>query len=278
MGTADGATGHEMVPLPDHGRRFTAERRVRWGDTDRFRRLRLDAAARYLQDVANDDTRDVGLDPGAPWLVRRTVFEVVAPIRLGEVVTLTTFSGGFGSRWAERRTSLVGSGGGHMEAASLWVFVNPVTGRPARLSAEFHATYDEAAGGRTVSARLRHGPPPDDAMSRPWPLRATDLDGLAHVNNAATWSAVEEELARLHLAPTWAALEYPDAIDPDDVVTLLTDLRTDAGSAGEGDLDPVRADRVEPSDRACELSVWLTVHSQVRAAAMIRARPAPVQT
>ena len=51
-----------MVPVPERGRRFTAERPVRWGDTDRHGRLRLDALARFLQDVANDDTRDAGFD------------------------------------------------------------------------------------------------------------------------------------------------------------------------------------------------------------------------
>ena len=69
-GTSIAAT--VMVPVPERGRRFTAERPVRWGDTDRHGRLRLDALARFLQDVANDDTRDAGFDPFAPWVVRRT--------------------------------------------------------------------------------------------------------------------------------------------------------------------------------------------------------------
>lgn len=246
---ADDHPDHELVPVPERGRRFTTERRVRWGDTDEHRRLRLDAVARYLQDVANDDTRDAGHDPFAPWVVRRTVVSVVRPIALGELVTVITFSGGHGRRWAERRTSLVGSDGGSVETASLWVFLDPATGRPAKLTAEFHATYDEAAGGREVPARLRHGGPPAGALGRPWPLRATDLDGLGHVNNAATWAAVEDELARRGLTPTYAELEYRDAIAPTDAVELVT-------TEGDG-----------------LLRTWLVADGTVRASAVVRSVP-----
>jgi len=243
-------TEPELVPVPTAGRTFTAERRVRWGDTDVEGRLRLDATARFLQDVANDDTRDAGHDPMAPWVVRRTVVVVRRPIVLGELVAVTTFSGGHGSRWAERRTRLVGSEGGLVETAALWVFLDPASGRPAKLTAEFHATYDEAAGGREVKARLQHGPPVDGADVRPWPLRATDLDSLGHVNNAATWAAVEDELSRRGRRAELATLEYPDATSPDDVVELRSTL--------DGEV----------------LSIWLVAGAKVRASGVVRTAPA----
>ena len=65
-----------MVPLPDVGRRFSPCRRVRLGDASPGGRLRLDAVARYLQDVANDDAEDAGLANPASWVVRRTTIEV----------------------------------------------------------------------------------------------------------------------------------------------------------------------------------------------------------
>lgn len=236
-----------MVPVPGEGRTFSRERRVRWGDATVSGRLRLDGAARYLQDVSNDDTRDAGHDPAAPWVVRKTTIEIHQPARVGELVTATTFSGGHGSRWAERRTSLVGDLGGRIEAASIWVHVNADTGMPARLTPEFHATYDVAAGGRSVSARLALPPVPPEAAARPWPLRATDLDGLGHVNNAATWEAVEDELARLRLRPLVATMEYHDAIEPTETVTLRSDLTPELS----------------------RLSVWLEVATKVRAAAEV---------
>lgn len=97
---------------------------MRLGDADRHGRLRLDALARLLQDVGNDDFADAGLDPGAPWVGRRTVVWSPSWPRLGERLTVTTFCGGLGSRWAERRSSLRDEGGGsRVEVAALWVFL-----------------------------------------------------------------------------------------------------------------------------------------------------------
>ncbi len=240
----------EIVPLPAAGRTFTVERRVRWGDTDPHGRMRLDALARYLQDVANDDTRDAGHDPFEPWLVRRTSLVFERPFVLGEVVALTTFSGGNGSRWGERRTSVVGDRGGRAESAALWIFFDPATGRPARLSPQIHATYGEAAGGRTVSARLRHGAPPSDGTGvdrRPWVLRSTDLDKLGHVNNAATWAAVEDELTRRGTrVGDFAEIEYPGALELGDEVEVRSVLDAGAGV----------------------LHLWLLVDDVVRASAV----------
>lgn len=227
------------------GRAFSGRRRVRWGDVDRFRRLRLDSLARYLQDVANDDARDAGLDDGQAFVVRRTVVDVVRPPRPGEVVELTTFCGGLGRRWAERRTTIEGDAGGHVETASLWIAVDPRSGRPARLDERFTATYGSAADGRTVSASLRHPAPPDDGPRRPWPLRSTDHDPLGHVNNAATWEPVEDELDRQGLVPVRAELEYRAAIDPDDEVDVVTDRAADV------------------------LAVWVLAGPVVRASALV---------
>ncbi|MFP5327909.1 MAG: acyl-[acyl-carrier-protein] thioesterase [Acidimicrobiia bacterium] len=216
----------EDFASPVRGNRtFAASRRVRWGDADPSGRLRLDSLLRYLQDVSNDDTRDAGADPAAPWVVRRTRVRVESPIRLGEMVELTTFCGGVGSRWAERRTTLHSERGGHIEAASLWVFLDS-RGRPAKLPAEFLDTW--GAGEREVGARLRHEPPPDAAASRAWVLRSTDLDMLNHVNNAATWEAVEDECTRRGVVPRAVELEHRDAIAPEDDVELRS-VMTDAG-------------------------------------------------
>ena len=52
-----------LAPLPEVGRRFTGERKVRLGDVGRSGRLRLDALTRYTQDVSDDDTTSVRADP-----------------------------------------------------------------------------------------------------------------------------------------------------------------------------------------------------------------------
>jgi hypothetical protein len=93
----------------------------------------------------------------------------------------------------------------------------------ASLGADFHDHYEEAAAGRTVSARLQHDANvPVGFLRRRWSLRFTDFDLLGHVNNAATWAMVEEVLAsRRDLRPPFRAeLEYRLAIERDDQVEL----------------------------------------------------------
>jgi acyl-ACP thioesterase len=123
------------------------------------------------------------------------------------------------------------------------------------LSPQIQATYGEAAAGRTVSARLRHGPPPtevDGSDVRPWPLRSTDLDKLGHVNNAATWAAVEDELCRRGLrAAGFAEIEYPDALELGEAVELRS---------------------VHDADAAA-LHLWLSVGDKVRASAVVATAP-----
>lgn len=232
----------EFAPPVAGNRTFTATRRVRWGDADPAGRLRLDSLLRYLQDLSNDDTRDAGSDPAAPWVVRKTRVGVLSPIRLGEIVEMTTFCGGVGSRWAERRTTLRTERGGHVEAASLWVFLDQRS-RPAKLPSAFLETWGD--GGREVAARLRHGAPPEDACGRPWAVRFTDLDMLNHVNNAAAWEAVEDECARCSVVPLAVELEHREGIAPDDEIEL----------------------RSAPTDGG--LNVWLITSGAVRASAVV---------
>ncbi len=259
--------GDELVPRPASGRRFEAHARVRLADVSATGRLRLDAIARMLQDVSGDDTADAAHEPDAAWVVRRLVIELATDEspdrrpahrpRLRDELTLVTWCSGTGPRWAERRTDLMldGTDGEVVaRAGALWVLVDPETGRPIALGAGFDAVYGEAAGGRRVGQRLRHGPPPAGARGTPWPLRVTDVDVLGHVNNAVYWSPVEETLARL--APgrrvARAEIEFRGGLDPTDAVEMI------GVSVGTG-----------------ELRLWLTVASDVRASAVVQLAPAP---
>jgi acyl-ACP thioesterase len=208
-------------------RRFTAERKVRLGDVDRWGRLRLDALARYLQDVANDDAVDAGEQPSQPWVVRRVALSFEGSPRLHETVSLTTWCSGVGARWAER-TTVVEADGARVESVTLWVYVDPRTLVPARLPERFFEVWG-VEGLPKVRGRLTHDdPPPDGGGSRvrwrPWPLRRTDLDILAHVNNAAYWEPVEEAFGGVD-GRRWAGLksaemEYRVPITPEQPVSM----------------------------------------------------------
>src|SRR5258706_13439448 len=156
-----------MVPVPETGRLFRRSQEVRLADVSPGGRLRLDAFARYLQDVSNDDARDSGIPDPMAWVVRRMVVEVRQFAIFGEVLELTTFCSGIGSRWAERRVSAIGDRGAVMNAATLWVHLDLETMTPKRLPADFDKVYGEAAGGRTVRSRLMHDAPPRGAVATP---------------------------------------------------------------------------------------------------------------
>jgi acyl-ACP thioesterase len=227
-----GARDHEPVEpaefvesAPD-GRRVVRTRRVRLGDVTTSGRLRLDALARYLQDVASDDVDDVGIR-GA-WVLRRTTLRLGDLPRFRDEVELTTFCSGTGPRWAERRTSLRVGDRVAVEAVALWVYVDGA-GRPVPLEDWFFDWYGTSARGRVVSSRLRHPRPPADLAPREWPLRRTDFDVLEHVNNAVSWQSVEGELARLAPGRRFVAaeMEYRVPVDPGETLAVVSRLDGD---------------------------------------------------
>ena len=207
----------DLREQPSGGRVFGARRTVQLGDVSPGGRLRLDAIARVLQDVANDDSADAGFDRRtSTWIVRRTLIAVERfPSYLAEL-DLRTWCSRTGSRWAERRTDLIADDGGRVRTATIWVAIDAASGRPAPLGERFHEVFGPSTEGRRVRANLRLGRRPDDAVGRPWPLRFSDFDVLGHVNNASYWQAVEEELAgrRDLRAPLRAVLEYGDPLLP----------------------------------------------------------------
>jgi len=206
----------DLVRRPSSGRVFQGARRVRLADVSPAGRLRLDAAARFLQDVSADDTADSGLPDAEAWVVRKTTIEVAEFPRYLEPIELATWCSGTGSHWAERRISIIGARGGAVEAATTWVHFDTESGRPSRIPVGFDAIYGEATGGRRVKARLDHRDLPTGAREGfRWPLRFTDFDVLGHVNNAACWQIVEEALAarRDLRAPLRAEVQHRTAIE-----------------------------------------------------------------
>lgn len=239
-------------------------RQVRSTEVTPDGRLRFDALARCLQDVAEDDVTEADFPDPPVWILRRSAVSVRRYPRCGEWVELRTFCSATGPRWAERTTTVVavppGLAGGDTVAAAtagtgdatgdgallqtraVWVAVDPDSGQPMPLSAAFHKVFGPSAQGRRVSARLVHPGPPaaagaGDAARRPWPLRTSDFDIAGHVNNAIHWAAVEDVIAAAGWLPTTAEVEYHHPVLAGCRPTLVVD-----GSA-------------EPADR--RLGAWL---------------------
>lgn len=186
----------ELIPPPRRGRIFRGEARPGLADCAPSGRVRLDALARWLQDVAYDDVDDAAVADVAVWVVRRTRILVERFPRFGERFGLQTFCSGFGRAWAERRTVIAGADGSPpaVQAVSLWVHLDPATRRPFPLTPRELEVYGQAAAGRRVTARLRQRGPASPDNARRWTFRATDCDLAGHVNNSAYWQPIEEEL------------------------------------------------------------------------------------
>jgi acyl-ACP thioesterase len=206
MAAVPGAS--ELLDPPAVGRRFRAERKVRLGDVDPSGELRLDATARYLQNIASDDAADAELDGAWGWVVRRSMIDVRQPAVLDEAVAVTTYCTGLGRSWAERTTILAGSLGADIATVSVWVQVATDTGRPAALTQQFIDAYGPACDGRKVSARLALAAPTDLAGGIPWAVRRVDLDPFDHVNNAANWAFVEESVNGMMTRRGRAEMEF----------------------------------------------------------------------
>jgi acyl-ACP thioesterase len=183
----------ELIATPRRGRVFEHELLPGLADATGSGRVRLDAIARWLQDVAFADLVDAGLAGHGAWVVRRSRIRVETFPRFGERVRLSTFCSGWGRLAAERQTTVSGDAA-MVESVSVWVHLDPASRRPSRLGPEFESVYGTSAGGRKAAFRLRHPSPPSTAARSEWRFRVSDVDVAGHVNNAAYWAPVEELL------------------------------------------------------------------------------------
>jgi acyl-ACP thioesterase len=189
-------------------------------DADGTGRCRLDAIARWLQDVAYEDLVEAGFEGRGAWIVRRTRIRVEAFPRFGERLTLRTFCSGIGRFSAERRTSVLGETA-RVETVALWVCLDPDRGRPMRFPPDFVGIYEESAAGRDANVRLRHPDPPDDAERSSWSFRASEMDPAGHINNSHYWTPLEEELSSGPAPESIdAEVEYRDPAMPGEVALL----------------------------------------------------------
>ena len=109
---------------------------MRLADVSPAGRLRLDAAARFLQDLSADDTADAALPDAEAWVVRKTVIEVAAfprylePLRAGHVVLRHREPLGRAPHLDRGRARAA-----PIEAATTWVHIDRDSGRPSRIPA-----------------------------------------------------------------------------------------------------------------------------------------------
>jgi acyl-ACP thioesterase len=207
----------EIVPVPAVGRVFEQTLRPGLADAAPSGRIRMDALARWVQDIAYADVEDAGVEGESIWVVRRMRFRVERFPRFGEDVHARSFCSGFGRLWAERRVDFE-SAAGRVEITGVWVHLNPASGLPAPLPESFDRFWAESAQGRKVKARLRHPNPGGDEPATGWFFRRSDADVADHVNNAAYWEPIEETLGEPEALD--AEIEFREPAQPGDARIL----------------------------------------------------------
>ena len=234
------ASAYDALSERKEGARFfEADYRVRTGDVDQEMRVRLDAVARYLQDIANDNIEATDFGATDPfWIVRRPIIAVIRPFTWPAGITAQRWCGALSTRWTNMRVRLTADHetnrfnpepreGGLIETEAFWINVNE-QGMPSRLTDEAF----EMLSSMTDEHRLRWksmnpatAPSVDEVTlpDREHVLRITDFDPFKHLNNAAYLEAIEDELVDhpdLVDVPHRAVVEYLRPITPGTPITL----------------------------------------------------------
>ena len=233
-----------LMPLPEaHPDVFHREWPLRMADVDRTGRLRFDGAARHIQDIGQDQLREMGYEDVHPaWVVRRTMIDLIRPIEGSDILRMRRWCSGTSQHWCEMRVRIEGKRGrGLMESEAFWIHVSRETQGPARISADFlsglRRTTEESrlrwksyltAGGREEAAEIRE-----------YPVRVSDIDLFDHMNNAVYWTVIEDYLyahPQLLEQPLRVTIEHDAAVALGEKLEILSHIHP-AGSTdrfGEG--------------------------------------------
>ena len=188
-----------MMPVPDgHPDVFDREWPLRVADIDRTGRLRLDAAARHIQDIGQDQLREMGFEETHPlWIVRRTMVDLIRPIEFQDMLRLRRWCSGTSNRWCEMRVRIDGREGGLIESEAFWININRETQMPARIADDFLEGLHKTTSVDRLRWKgyLKPGSRDDAAEIHEFPVRVTDIDLFDHMNNSVYWSVIEDYLA-----------------------------------------------------------------------------------
>ncbi len=172
--------------------------------------VRSSALLRYAQDLAWLHSERLGfgrewyLERELAWVVRAAELAILAPLPLGNTITLHTRITGVRRVWARRRTEGFLDDGtlalwGHTD----WVITDTIRGAPGRVPTEFQTAFDVPPG-TFDPGRVQLGETPAGAARYASGVRPQDVDPMGHVNNAAYLDYLEEAL--LAAGPQAAAL------------------------------------------------------------------------
>lgn len=214
-------------------RKFHASRRIRVGDCASDGIVRVDALARYLQDIGYDDTDDIGVGDGGLWVARSISMSFpnnsLWPMR-NQMIDLETYCGGIGRAIAQRNVTITTENGSRIDTSTIWVCVSE-EGKPMRVPEWLTRAYPDAE--KISAARTLSVSEPQNAQTAPdltesvWHLRASDFDINDHANNAVAFDALYDVAQKVNaLPPSSILVEYHQPVTARDAVRLMWKVRS----------------------------------------------------
>lgn len=178
---------------------FARPYRVRFDEAGADGHARPSALVRYLQDLAWQHSAAAGLDRawyedrGLGWLVRGLELELCGVAWYGETLEVTTRITGWRRMWCRRVTTVAVAGGTPVAQAAIdWVLLD-TRGRPVRIPAELESFAPHVESFTPVRIDLPEAGP--DATRVASSVRASDVDPMGHLNNAAYVDLLAEGMA-----------------------------------------------------------------------------------
>ncbi len=179
-------------------RRIERPYRVRFDEAGPDGLLPASGYLRFAQDVAWLHSESGGFDRdwyserGLTWLVRAIELDIIGEVDYGAELTVSTEVIGFRRVWARRRSEFVEHGSERKLATAItdWVLLND-RARPVRPPAEILDAFTPVEADFTP-IRIRASDPATDAACIKFGARRSELDPMAHVNNAAYLDYLDE--------------------------------------------------------------------------------------
>jgi len=184
-------------------RRIERAYRVRFDEAGPDGQLRASGYLRFAQDLAWVHSESAGFgrdwygERGLTWLVRAIELDVLAPVEYGSGLDVSTEVVGFRRVWARRRSEFKRAGTEQMVGLAItdWVLLN-ASGRPVRPPQEILEVFGSDLGDFTPM-RMETPTAPNSASPREFRPRRSELDPMAHVNNAAYLDYMDEQFLGL---------------------------------------------------------------------------------
>lgn len=259
--------------------RYTLEHRVSHADVDLLGEIKVAAVLGLLEQAAVEASWDAGFDPAwytaqrRVWIIRRTRLERLLPLGGGDRLQIATHVLDWRRARSLRLYEVRRAGDPEERVAARattdWVYCDIATGRPVSVPDEMRRVFSGEETATLPRARPIGAPDAARPVEMALVVRASLLDHVTHVNNAAYGALLEDGAFELFAAHGWTIarmleaggalrlgridLEYlDDAVAGDELLvrSWLGDGSDAGATALASDAPPGRASLVQTIVRA----------------------------